>query len=414
MAFRWEPVTQLGQRFVDTAENHARDFAGRAAAHDRDGTFPHENFDELKASGFMAATVPEEFGGWGLTSNHDLAVGISRIAGADGSTAIAATMHLTFGQIGAWFNRYQRETGDEAGAAGTAGFLTLLGGGAIGMANATEPGTDLRHPLTEVTSTEGGCAINGRKTFGTLSEIADLMFVPSRRAEPDGSYRSVAAFVPRGTPGQTIKDNWDALGMRASGSHDVVYDNCVVPEELVLDNGTAWGEDGLINVVIGFAGNLPLVATSVGIAAAAYDEVLRQVKTRTKAPSGRPLAERRGIQHLVAQMEADLVTCRALLSHAGRHIDQAMARPANEVDLDVMHDIGREFQCVKLVANRKAIDIVDTALTASGGAGYMTSSPLSRLYRDVRAGPFMQPYSPVDAHEYIGKLALGLPPDIDD
>jgi alkylation response protein AidB-like acyl-CoA dehydrogenase len=68
---------------------------------------------------------------------------------------------------------------------------------------------------------------------------------------------------------------------------------------------------------------------------------------------------------------------------------------------------------MKYVVNRKAIDIVDKAMIVCGGAAYMSKHPLARLYRDVRAGPFMQPFSPYEAFEYIGKIALGLDPQID-
>jgi alkylation response protein AidB-like acyl-CoA dehydrogenase len=413
MDWELQPVTEPGRRFVAAAEAHAADFAKRAAEHDADGTFPHENFDELKASGFLTAPVPEEFGGWGLTSVNDYAAGVNRLARGDGSTAIASAMHLSFCLMGARTWRLQEALGDDQ-AAVSGGFLSLLGAGAVAMANVTEPGTDIRHPLTEFTKVEGGYRLNGHKIFGTLSEVADLFFVPGRITNDDGSVSRVGAIVTRGTPGQQIKSNWDALGMRGSGSHDIVYEDCFIEEALMLPGGAPLGEDDMFSLSIATAAQLPLVAAMFGIAERAYELVVHMARTRKKAPSNRPLAERAAIQQQVAEMEVDMVTARALLAWGGRFLDEVFVdMPVTEVDTELLHDVNRELQCVKLTVNRKAIEIVDRALTISGGAGYMSGNELSRLYRDVRAGPFMQPLSPVDVYEYVGKVALGLDPAVE-
>src|SRR5262245_18142779 len=99
LSFELTATTPEGQRFVSLAETHARMFAARADAHDRAGTFPFENFDELRASGFMAAGVPKEYGGLGVESLHDLMVGMSRLGRGDASTAIAANMHIAGGVV---------------------------------------------------------------------------------------------------------------------------------------------------------------------------------------------------------------------------------------------------------------------------------------------------------------------------
>jgi alkylation response protein AidB-like acyl-CoA dehydrogenase len=408
------PRTDAGRSFVELAEQHAAEIAVRAEQHDREGSFPVEAFEAMRATGAVAAAVPQEYGGLGVSSVHDLMVGLNRLGRADGSVAIALNMHFAVCAIVGRMSRGARERGDEATTAGLEPFLEALGGGAIAMANATESGTDVRYPMTEVTRVDGGWRIDGRKIFGTLSPVADVMVVPCRHRRENGSYAGGTAIVFRGTPGQTILENWDALGMRASGSNDIVYDNCVIPEEMFFEE-SEWGQldEGLL--VIGTAGNMGLLGAFVGIAEAARAHVVDLLRKRTKQPTGRPLAERRGIQHAMAELEIGLNTCRAHLSWMGTHVDRLLIeRPVTSVSMEELHDLMAAFQASKLVVQRTAIDIVDKALQLSGGAGYFSASPLSRWYRDVRAGPFMQPLSANDAHEYIGKVALGQRPAVED
>ena len=414
MNFELKPVTEPGRRLVEIAEDHAADFATRADQHDRENSFPFENMEAMQNSGMMAACVPEEFGGLGVESSHDTALGIGRLGRGDGSTAIAANMHIFAGWVisRAWKAAKARNEAQDAGI--TEGLLRQIGGAQLVTCTAgSEAGTDLRHPLTEARRGDGGWTLNGRKIFGTMSPIAQLFFIPVRIPDWNGGVGSGIAFVPRGTPGMEVKDNWDALGMRGSGSHDIAFKDCLIPEASLINSGP-WGAWNEFLFEVATSGTLGLVAAFLGIAETARDLTIEMAKTRRKGPHDRTLAERYSIQYVIAEMEIDLAACRAMLGRSGLAIDAFFAEHgAGDVPLDELHELNKDFQCTKWFVNSKAIEIVDRALTVSGGAGYLSKNRLSQLYRDVRAGPFMQPFSPNEAFEYIGKVTLGLAPDVD-
>lgn len=414
MDFQLAPLTGPGARLVKLAEQHAADFATRADQHDREGSFPFENIEALRTSGVMAACVPVDLGGLGVESVHDYVLGINRLGRGDGSTAIAANMHIFRPWWMTWHWRAAKVDGNQQLVDRFEPILRRIGAGQLVICGLiSEPGTDLLHPLVEATRTDDGWLLNGHKIFGTLSPAAQLMDVACRAREADGGSRRLLARVSSGSPGIQIMNNWDALGMRASGSHDVVFKDCFVPDSDVVDTGPwgRWGEPVTAsNLVI----TLGLVAAFLGIAEAARDLIVQMVKTRRKAPSGRLLAERHAIQHTVAEIEIDLAASRAMLARTAMAADGFFRRHApGRVPMDELHHLMKDFQCTKWVVTRRAIDIVDRALTASGGAGYLSKSPLSRLYRDVRAGPFMQPLSPNEAFEYIGRVALELDPNLE-
>src|SRR5688500_6417292 len=160
--------------------------------------------------------------------------------------------------------------------------------------------------------------------------------------------------------------------MRGSGSHEVVFTNCFIPDAALLDLGV-WGEwsepylTGNMTIAMGLAG------VFLGIAETARDLITEAVKTRRKGPNGRTLAERPAIQHLIAEIEIDLAASRAMLGRTAMVADAFFSQhPVEGVPLDKLHALMKDFQCAKWFVNRKAIDIVDRALTASGGAGYLS------------------------------------------
>jgi alkylation response protein AidB-like acyl-CoA dehydrogenase len=146
----------------------------------------------------------------------------------------------------------------------------------------------------------------------------------------------------------------------------------------------------------------------------ALDLARENVRTKTKGPSGTLLATRHGIQQQIAEAEVELAIARGSLARAGQLIDEYFdAHPVSTQDVGELHEIHLEMQCANIAVKRSAVAVVDRAMNAVGGASYMSGHPLARYWRDVRAGSFMQPFTPVEAYSYIASVALGLPPTYD-
>jgi alkylation response protein AidB-like acyl-CoA dehydrogenase len=408
-AFALRPASAEGGHLVALAEAHAADFATRAACHDRENSFPFENWEAMRGSGLLGGCVAGRFGGLGVTSVHDLVVAISRLAAGDAATAIAVNMHLAAFWHLSRLERRAEAAGDALAAGQLRRLLRLAGSGrAVACVAMSEAGTSLGWPATTATAVGDGYRIAGRKVFCTGSPVATL-FLSSVRVVGDGDDRLGFALVPRETGGLRVTESWDALGMRASGSHDVVYQDCLLPRRLVMLAGSLGAIAPEVMPVV-TVGALGLAGVALGIAERAQELIVAAVTTRRRGPGGRLQAERRAVQTLIAESEIDLGAGRAVLARAAAGLDDRLAAGTAEPAWDALM---KEVQCAGMTAKRGALAVVDRALTATGGAGYLTANPLSRLYRDVRAGPFMQPFSPLEAFEYIGKVTLGLDPELD-
>jgi alkylation response protein AidB-like acyl-CoA dehydrogenase len=410
LEFELQALTAPGKRMVDLAEKHAIDFAVTAAENDRTGIFPVENITALRKSGFTGAAVPEELGGMGVSSAHDFLAAMNRLGRAEGSTPLAYVMHLarTLGIVRAL--KRAIATGNSEVQKRSEDMLRKIGAGEIFITVAnSEPGANIRTSRTLATKVDGGWLFNGSKTFATGSPAADLLSVRARFKNDADEDRMGAAVVPVDRPGVEIKSNWDGLGMRASGSHDVVFTDYLVKDEEFGDIGE-YGKFNAQFLALGSVSTFGLSSIFLGIAESAHQIAVDAIKRREGGPQY-PMN-----QVTTAENEIDLAACRAILSRAAQTLDDYNI----EVDSSTAgpeETTRRAFQMIKNAAVVKkfvmqtAGAIVDRSLTLYGGGGFVANSILARLYRDVRAGPFMQPWATNQAIELIGQVALGVDPN---
>ena len=269
MPIELQATTERGVRLVDLAETLAEDFATRAGQHDKEGSYPFESIEALKAVQYFSAPIPEEFGGLGVTSVHDVVVASSRLARGDASVAIGVNMHLTV--LMAIVRRWQvaRAAGNERRTAAFGGFLEWVAEDGVVLAAAvSERSQDLTRPTTTAVRTESGWTIDGSKVFCTMSPAATVLYTAVSFTDDAGRERYGYAHVPTATPGVIVHDDWDALGMRASGSHSVTFEGVELPPA-ALRGGFDVG-DPIPYMDSNLTAGLFHASSSLGIAEGAY------------------------------------------------------------------------------------------------------------------------------------------------
>ena len=366
----------------------ASEFAGRAARHDRDASFPFENFDALSQAGLLALTVPTALGGGGAGA-LDAARIISIFGKADPSTALVLSMHyiqhLVMARSSRWPARLARKLARET-----------TEGVALINALRVEPdqGSPSRGglPVTTARRTETGWRLSGRKIYSTGAPILKWYAVWAKTDEPD--VRVGLFLVPAGLPGTRIVETWDHLGLRASGSHDVEFDDVVFPLDYEID--VRKPEEWLVpDVTQATVHTIFVAAIYDGVARAARDWVITFLRDRVPSNLGAPLATLPRVQEIVGGIEARLaVNARLIESFAGDFDNGIQLSPS-------------ESNIIKLTVTNNAVAVVEDALSLTSNHGLTRANPLERHYRDVLCGRVHTPQD--DATRVIaGRLALGV------
>lgn len=378
-------TSTLDQPRIDDAEllslasGCAPTLAANAVEHDRTGSWVAESADCLRQAGLLAIGVPVELGGRGA-SIRQLAMVQRQLAQHCASTALSSSMHQHVVAFTAW--RYRR------GMPGAEQTLRRVADDGILLVSTG--GADLTMPHGSAVVTDGGYIVNGRKRFASQAPSGTVMSTMFTLATPDGP-RVINVAVPFTSPGVRIDNTWDALGMRGSGSDDVVLDDVFVPEERVMANRPFGILDGPLQVILSIAMSI-VSAVYLGIAEAA---------------SVAAIGSMRSPQDPTVQRQAGVMVNR--LQIASWALDGALAVVGDD-PAPSMQTVAAVLAAKREVA-LAGIEVCDLAMEIAGGAAFRKGSPIERAYRDIRAAKF-HPLSMEQTLLHAGRLALGQPCDV--
>ncbi|SEP52380.1 acyl-CoA dehydrogenase family protein [Amycolatopsis saalfeldensis] len=392
------PMTARGEVLRDLVVRHLPQIRAGAEDNGHRGVFPTETFEAFGKDGLMGATAPAELGGLGVDCMHDVALALAAVAEADASTALAWHVQLSRGLTFGWEWRH----GAPPVRALAEHLLREMAAGQAAVCSAVK---DHHAAVTTLERDEAGrWWLTGRKTLVSMAPIG-THFVVHAQAQLEGEPATLpVVLLPRDAPGLRVLDDWEGLGMCASGTADVAFDRCPVDAANVVSRRPVGGHDDAV-LAGQTVSSITMLGIYTGIAQAARDIAA----ARFARGSGRPPA---AAATLLAEIDARLYALRATVTAALRDADAAAADLTGD-PAERGRRMMTPFQYAKMTVNRLSLDIVNDSLTVVGGASYSAAHPLSRLVRDVRAGWFMQPYTYVDGVSYLSGQALRLDRDND-
>jgi len=361
-----------GTDLVRLATELADEFRERAAGYDLAGEFPHTNYDRMRDTGYLAALVPVELGGLGV-GLREMMRGQEALARGCASTALAVNMHHF--QVGAMADGWRSgaPTGPLLERIVQEGLV--LGSTAAEAVVAGEWTTP-----TEAVPVDGGYRVTGRKYFASQAPRMDIARVNVRHAET-GEILVVA--VPMSAEGVSVDETWDTMGMRATGSHDMVMDDVFVSDAAVgitLPSDSPTRAPGFAGVATWFLTLMSSVCQGIAVEAR---ELALSVAAGTSPSNFRNQAL---TDVLLGELEVSVETGRSTLEAIGGELDANRTDPQRALTRALV---------LKEIVVPSAVASVGKAVQVSGGRSFFRKSPLEWLARDVQAGLFHPPSAPV-------------------
>ena len=340
----------------DFAEKHIRE---HVMEWDEAQVFPVEVFKQLGELGLMGVLVPETYGGsgFGYQEYVDVIVGISKVCGSIG-LSLAAHNSLCTGHILAFGNEEQK-------AKWLPKLATAEWIGAWGLTEANT-GSDALRMMTTARLEGDEYVINGAKNWITHGNSGDVAVVMVRTGESGSSKGISAIVVERGTPGFSAGKKENKLGMRASETTEMIFDNCRVPKENLLG---VEGEGFKQAMKVLDGGRISIAALSLGIAKGAYEAAVAYAKERHQF--GQPIANFQGISFKLADMATEIEAAELLIRQAADLKNRGMK-------------MTKESAMAKYFASEVAVKASTEAVQIFGGYGYTKDFPVEKFYRDSK------------------------------
>src|SRR5262249_6548087 len=359
-------ATMNGTTTATLSEDLIGRCGSRAASYDRENRFFTEDFEELRAAGYLKFAVPKEFGGSGM-SLAEVCREQRRLAYRAPAPALATNMHLYWTGVAA----DMRKAGDSS----LEWILEEAAAGEVFAAGHGEAGNDLPLFLSTAKAerAEGGYRFWGHKIFGSLTPVWTRLGIHAMDTTDPKAPQLIPDFLPRDAKGSATKETWDTLCMRATRSDDTILDGAFVPDRYIARRLPAGSADLFVLSI--FAWAEPTFANIyIGLAQRARDLAAGGVKKRTSLALTRSMAYHPEVQHCFSEMQL-------ALEAASAQVERVADDWSNGVDHGMTWPM--KLVAAKHNAVEAAKKVVDLAMAVSGGGGMFKSNELERLYRDA-------------------------------